>query len=37
MKLEELKVYARAMEIGEEIWNIVIKWDYFAKEKFSVT
>ena len=32
MKLEELKVYNQAMKVGEEIWNIVIKWDYFAKD-----
>ncbi|MBC8180952.1 four helix bundle protein [candidate division KSB1 bacterium] len=32
MRLEELKVYNQAMEIGEEIWGIVVKWDYFAKD-----
>lgn len=32
MKLEELRVYQLSMSIAEEIWNIVIKWDYFAKE-----
>jgi four helix bundle protein len=32
MKLEEFKVYQMAMEMGEEIWRIVIKWDYFAKD-----
>jgi four helix bundle protein len=32
MKLEEFKVYQMAMETGEEIWKIVIKWDYFAKD-----
>ena len=32
MKLEELQVYQLSMEIGEKIWNIVIKWDYFAKD-----
>jgi four helix bundle protein len=32
MKLEEFNVYQMAMETGEEIWNIVIKWDYFAKD-----
>ena len=32
MKLEELKVYQLSMEIGEKVWNIVIKWDYFAKD-----
>lgn len=33
MKLEELRVYQMSMEIGEEVWNIVIKWDYFGKNK----
>ncbi|MDA3904558.1 MAG: four helix bundle protein [Bacteroidales bacterium] len=32
MKLEELQVYQLSMEIGEKVWNIVIKWDYFAKD-----
>ena len=31
LKLEELEVYKVAMEIGETVWNIVIKWDYFQK------
>jgi four helix bundle protein len=32
MKLEELQVYQLAMELAERIWNIVIQWDYFAKD-----
>ncbi|MCK6619196.1 MAG: four helix bundle protein [Calditrichaceae bacterium] len=32
LKLEELQVYQLAMEMAERIWNIVIKWDYFAKD-----
>ncbi len=32
MKLEELQVYQLSMEIGEKVWNIVIKWDYFLKD-----
>jgi len=32
MKLEDLNVYNMAMEIAEQVWNIVIKWDYFAKD-----
>ncbi|MFQ5824321.1 MAG: four helix bundle protein [bacterium] len=32
MKLEELQVYQLAMDIAERIWNIVIQWDYFAKD-----
>ena len=30
--LEELKVYQVAMEIGQLVWDIVIKWDYFSKK-----
>ena len=32
MKLEELQVYQLSMDIGEKVWNIVIKWDYFLKD-----
>ena len=32
MKLEELKVYELAMNIGERVWLIVSKWDYFSKD-----
>jgi len=32
MQLEELTVYQIAMDTGEEIWNIVIQWDYFLKD-----
>jgi len=32
MNLEELKVYNLSMEIGEKIWSIVSKWDYFSKD-----
>ena len=32
MKLEELIVYKLSMEMAEEIWQIVIKWDHFSKE-----
>ncbi len=30
--LEELKVYELAMEIGEKVWLIVDKWNYFEKD-----
>lgn len=30
--LENFKVYNLSMELGEEIWNIVDKWDYFDKD-----
>ncbi len=32
MKLEELQVYQLSMTIAEKIWNIIITWDYFAKD-----
>lgn len=32
IKLEELEVYKVAMEIGELVWGIVDKWDYFPKK-----
>jgi len=32
MKLEELQVYQLSMTIAERIWDIVIGWDYFAKD-----
>jgi len=32
MKLEELRVYQLSMDLGEEVWGIVTKWDYFAKD-----
>ncbi len=32
MKLEELQVYKLSMEIGEKVWNIVDKWDFFTKD-----
>ena len=32
MKLEEFRVYQMSVAFGEEVWDIVIKWDYFAKD-----
>jgi four helix bundle protein len=32
MELEELNVYRLSMDLGEKVWEIVIKWDYFAKD-----
>ncbi len=32
MKLEELRVYQLSMEIGEKVWEIVHKWDYFTRD-----
>ncbi len=31
-KIEELDVYNLAEEISDEIWNIVLTWDLFAKD-----
>jgi four helix bundle protein len=32
MKLEDLKVYTLAMEIGNQCWNVVNDWSYFEKD-----
>ncbi len=32
LKLEDLEVYKVAMEIGEIVWAIVDKWEYFPKK-----
>jgi four helix bundle protein len=32
LKLEDLEVYKVAMEIGEIVWNVVDKWEYFPKK-----
>lgn len=32
LKLEDLEVYKVAMEIGDLVWNVVDKWDYFPKK-----
>ena len=32
MKLEDLNIYNIAMEIAEQVWSIVVRWDYFAKD-----
>jgi four helix bundle protein len=32
MRLEDLQVYQLAMDIGERVWEIVIRWDFFAKD-----
>jgi four helix bundle protein len=32
MKLEELRVYNQAIDTGEEVWEVVIQWNYFAKD-----
>ena len=32
MDLEEIKVYNQSIQLGEEVWDIVIPWDYFGKD-----
>jgi len=32
LKLDELEGYRRAINVGEKVWCIVIKWDFFAKD-----
>jgi four helix bundle protein len=32
MQIEDLQVYQLAMNMGERGWEIVIEWDYFAKD-----
>ncbi|SFP91822.1 four helix bundle protein [Parafilimonas terrae] len=31
IRLEDLEIYQLALEIGDYVWNIVIRWDYLAK------
>ena len=30
--LEDFKAYNLAMDIGEQIWDVVVKWNYFEKD-----
>ena len=32
LRLEDLEVYKVAMEIGDIVWNLVAKWEYFEKK-----
>ena len=32
MRLEEIRVYDLALELAEKVWEIVNKWNYFAKD-----
>ncbi len=32
MKLEELNVYQLSMDLGEKVWKLVSRWNYFAKD-----
>ncbi|MFA5971191.1 MAG: four helix bundle protein [Lentimicrobiaceae bacterium] len=31
MDIDELRVYQLAMQLAEKVWEIVLKWDSFAK------
>jgi len=31
MDIDDLRVYQLAMHLAEKVWDIVIKWDSFAK------
>jgi four helix bundle protein len=31
IKLEELDIYQLALEVGEDVWRLVQKWEYFSK------
>lgn len=31
MKIEDLEIYDLSMNFSDKVWNIVTKWDYFAK------
>jgi len=32
IRLEDLEIYQLALEIGEYVWGVVGKWEYFAKK-----
>jgi four helix bundle protein len=32
MRLDDLKVYQKAMELGDNCWNLVSGWNYFEKD-----
>lgn len=32
MNVEDLKVYELSMSVGERVWEIVSKWNYFEKD-----
>jgi len=32
MEIKDVKVYKMSEELSDSIWNIVTKWDYFAKD-----
>jgi len=32
MKLEDLEIYNLSMIFSEKVWEVVLLWDYFAKD-----
>ena len=32
MKFEDLEVYKLSMDLSDNIWDLVIKWEYFPKD-----
>ena len=32
MNLEEIRVYELSMELGDNVWSIVERWNYFQKD-----
>lgn len=34
-KLEDVPAYKTASELSDYVWNLVIKWDYFAKNSLG--
>jgi len=33
--IKNLEIYSMSMDIGEDVWDIVIQWDHFAKNAFG--
>ena len=31
-KLDDLEIYSLSMKLGEFVWSIVVKWDFFARD-----
>ncbi len=32
IKLEDLQIYQISMNLGEKVWDSIVKWDYLAKD-----
>lgn len=32
MKLEDLEIYNLSMSLSDNVWNLVINWDFFSKD-----